>query len=318
MTINPKKVIVITGFLGAGKTTLLNAILQNNSKTRFAIIENEVGEIGIDGDLIIKNQDSFTALNNGCICCSLNNNFLDTLRELSKRDDWDELIIEATGIANPGGIVSPFKQLPWLQKYFELPEVICLVDAQNIEEQLEISETTAAQLAYGDKVYINKADLVSENKIAAIQSVVQRFNPFAYLYVGHKNNIPLFELLQKKDSLRPVIQFTSNNTSTKSHQQHEHFDAITLEYEIAFDENKIFTRLYTFLVVQSANVYRFKGIFYDPKKSKKMIVQSVMQSLFIEEGELWKEEEEKISKFVFIGKNLKEKGFDKMLKQCQV
>ncbi len=317
MTIKAKKVTVLTGFLGSGKTTLLNAILQSKANTRFAIIENEVGEIGIDGELIVKNTDSFTEMSNGCICCSLNENFIDTLRALSQREDWDELIIEATGVANPAGIVTPFRQFPWLQKYFELPEVICIADALNIEEQLRVSDTGASQLAYGDKVYISKSDLVPEERIAEIRQIVKRFNPFTYLYAGSKENIPVEELLEKKDSLRPLIQIGGNkNTLNRPKLDHDQFDAISLEYNESFNENKLFARLYAFLVFQSANVYRFKGIFYDPRKDHKLVIQSVMKSIFIEEGEAWQEGEEKTSKFVFIGKGLKEKGFDKMLRDC--
>lgn len=317
MSIKSKTVTVLTGFLGAGKTTLLNAILHQKQGVRFAIFENEVGEIAIDSELIIKNTDSFTELSNGCICCSLNDNFTDTLRALSKRDDWDELIIEATGVANPGGILAPFKQFPWIQKHFQLPNVICIADAQNIEEQLTISDTAASQLAYADNIYINKVDLVSENQNIEVRSIVQRLNPFANLYSGSKEDIPLAELLQSKTSLHPVIALPKELNKGRQEQQHDHFDAISLEYDMSFDENKLFTRLYTFLMVQSANVYRFKGIFYDSRKGNKLIIQSVMKSLFVEEGEPWGDNELKISKFVFIGKNLQERGFDKMLKDSQ-
>lgn len=316
-----KKVTILTGFLGAGKTTLLNSILHNKKHTKFAIIENEIGEIGIDGELIIKNTDSFTELSNGCICCSLNHNFIDTLKKLTERDDWDELIIEATGVANPGGIISPFKQFPWVQKYFQLPDLICIVDVQNIEQQLTISDTIASQLAYADKVYLNKIDLVSEDQLIKSKNIIQKFNPFAYLYFGNKKNIPVPELLLQKESLRPVIQLKGKPKSTPktiNNNEHNHFDAISLEYAISFDENKLYTRFYAFLMAQSENVYRFKGIFYDSRNKKKLIIQSVMKSLFIEEGNLWENEEEKISSFVFIGKNLEEKGYDKMLKSCQL
>lgn len=313
-----KPIILLTGFLGTGKTTLLNAILSAKPKTRFAIVENEIGEIGIDGDLIIKNTDSFTELSNGCICCSLNGNFTDTLRQLSKRDDWDEMIIEATGVANPGGIISPFKQLPWTQKYFELPQVICLVDAEQLEEQLEVSDTIASQLAYADKVYINKTDLVDTEQINRVKSLISRFNPFVSVISGNKNNIPLNQLLEKQKMLRPVIQISTPvvQADLKEVSNHDQFEAIALEYEEGFDENKLYQRLLAFLLVQAANVYRFKGIFYDPKSEHKMIIQSVMKSLYIETGEAWGQDEKRISKFVFIGKNLQEKGYDKMLRTC--
>ena len=315
----PKKVTVLTGFLGSGKTTLLNTILSKKKGKRFAIIENEIGEIGIDGELIIKNTDSFTELSNGCICCSLNDNFTDTLQRLSQRNDWDELIIEATGVANPGGIVSPFKQFPWIQKYFQIPHVICIADAQNITDQLIVSDTVATQLAYSDNIYISKIDLVDSKKLKEVESLLRGFNPFSYVYSGHRDNIPVKELLQKKDSLRPVIQINAETNAVNNLDlQHDHYEAISLSYQAPFDENKLFSRLYTFSLFQSANVYRFKGIFYDPKKPHKQIIQSVMKSIYIDDGNLWEEDESKISKFVFIGKDLVEKGFDKMLKSCQL
>ena len=312
MTNNPKPVTILTGFLGAGKTTLLNAILQKKKLTRFAIIENEVGEIGIDGDLIVKNTDSFTEINNGCICCSLNDNFIDTLRKITQREDWDELIIEATGVANPGGIIAPFKQFPWLQKYFQLPHVICLADGANIKSQLKHSETTASQLAYADKIYINKTDLITQEEFLEVHALVRSFNPLAGVHQGNKESVPVSELLQKAAQHENIFE------TEHEHHHHEHFNAISLEYEASFDEDKLYARLYTFLMVQSSNVFRFKGIFYDARKSNKLIAQSVMQSLFIDEGEPWGEQEVKKSRFVFIGKNLQEKGFDKMLKSCQL
>lgn len=314
---HPKPVIILTGFLGVGKTTLLNAILRHQKKHRFAIIENEIGEISIDSELIINNTGSFTELSNGCICCSINNNLIDTLRTLSKRGDWDVLIIEATGVANPGGIILPFKQLPWTQKYFQLPNVICIVDAQNVEKQLKVSDTSASQLAYSDKIYLNKTDLVSNDQLKQTQIALQKINPFSRLFFGNKNEIPIDGLIKKSDSLKPIIQFATPINTHQNDLKHDHFDAISLNYNIPFDENKLFSRLHTFLVAQSVSVYRFKGIFYDPRKEKKLIIQSVMQSLHIEEGKQWTNDELKESKFVFIGKNLLEKGFDRMLKNCQ-
>ncbi len=312
-----RPVTILTGFLGAGKTTLLNAILKHKPTARFAIIENEVGEIGIDGSLILKNTESFTELSNGCICCSINDNFLETLKGFADRDDWDELIIEATGVANPGGIISPFRQLKWLQNYFEMPNIICIADAQNIDEQLEVSETTASQLAYGDNTYISKVDLVSQERIEEVRGMVQRLNPFSRIYQKENEQIPIQELLKPKKSLRPVIAISASPRTNKSFK-HDNFDAISLRYDsnTAFDKDKIFARLQMFLVLQSSNVYRFKGIFYDPRHKKKWLIQSAMKSLHIEEWEEWKEGEEQESFFVFIGKNLKSKGFDKMLKSC--
>lgn len=313
---NPKKVTILTGFLGSGKTTLLNAILQSKTKTRFAIVENEVGEIGIDGELIVKNTDSFTELNNGCICCSINDNFTDTLKELTKRNDWDELIIEATGIANPGGIISPFLTFPWMLKYFQNPEVICITDAQNIEEQLEISDTAAAQLAYGNKIYINKVDLATHEQVQNSIDLVQRFNPYASIHTGSRHEIPLSSLLESEDTTTPTLEPKAKDPDHKHHHSHDHFEAVSLEYSAPFNENQLYAKLYFHIVMGSMQLYRFKGIFYDTRKSEKIIIQSAMRSLLAEDGEPWKDDEPKVSKFVFIGKNLKLEELDEILKEC--
>ena len=227
MEIDPKSVIILTGFLGSGKTTLLNAILGSKKVTRFAIIENEVGEIGIDGELIIKNTDSFTELSSGCICCSLNNDFTETLKKLIYRNDWDELIIEATGVANPGGILTPFKQFPWVQKYFKSPVVISIVDAQNIEEQLQLSDTAASQIAYGDNVYISKKDTISNEQLISTQKLIKRLNPLAAYYAGDKNNVPVNDLLQKRKSLIPFIPAGNSFSIQEKEIHHAQFNTIS-------------------------------------------------------------------------------------------
>ena len=313
-TISTRPVTVLTGFLGAGKTTFLNALLKEKKDTRFAIIENEVGEIGIDGDLIANDNDSFTELNNGCICCSINNSFVETLGNLSKRTDWDELIIEATGVANPGGIITPFKQLDWMKKYFQDPHVICIADARNIEEQLQVSETAGSQLAFGNVVYLSKTDLVSGDEIDSISYNLHKMNPLSKIYKGDKNNIPVNELIKKVVTFR--LPFQANKTTVPTTHTHDHFDSVSLSFDLPFDRDKLMSRLHAFILFQAKDVYRFKSIFHDPKSDNRLVAQSVMRTLIVEEGEPWKVNEEKKSVFVFIGKNLQAKGFERMLKQC--
>ena len=116
-----KKTTILTGFLGAGKTTYLNHLIRSNPNIRYAIIENEFGEESIDGDLIIRSSDNIVELNNGCLCCSLNENLYDLLSDLhSRKDDFDELIIEATGIADPANIAEPFIIHPAVKNTFKL------------------------------------------------------------------------------------------------------------------------------------------------------------------------------------------------------
>lgn len=314
MSNNNRPVTVLTGFLGAGKTTLLNAILREKKGTRFAIIENEVGEIGIDGDLIVKDNDSFTELNNGCICCSINTSFVETLGELSKRTDWDELIIEATGVANPGGIIAPFKQLDWMKKYFQTPHVICIADARNIEEQIQISETAGSQLAFAEVIYLNKTDLIPQTNIKPLSDQLRKMNPLTKIYTGYEGNIPVSELLEKVVVFR--LPFSVNQSSVPKDHTHDHFDSVSLSFNVPFDRERLIARLHAFILFQAKDVYRFKSIFHDPKTENRLVAQSVMKSLIVEEDKPWEEGKEKRSVFVFIGKNLQAKGLEKMLKQC--
>ena len=314
--VNPKRVTILTGFLGSGKTTLLNAILKSKAQTKFAIIENEVGEIGIDGELIVKNSDSFTELNSGCICCSISDNFTDTLKELSERSDWDELIIEATGVADPGGILSPFMTFPWLLKYFQRPEVICIADARNIAEQLEISDTAASQLAYGDKIYLNKVDLVENDQVEKTKSLIEHFNPLAKIHTGSRHNIPLLNLLQVEQSNSSDTTFVTKLEKKKHHHGHDHFESISLKYNEPFNENQLYAKMYYHLVMGTIKLYRFKGVFFDSRKPERVIIQSAMKSLLSEYGEPWQKEEARESKFVFIGKDLNKEELDSLLKSC--
>ena len=159
MRISPKPVTIITGFLGAGKTTYLNHLLKERSETRFAIIENEFGEKGIDGELVVRPDETIVEMNNGCLCCTLNDNLYDILNELhDRRDDFDEIVIEATGIADPTGLAAPFITHPLIKEHFPLRGVLCLVDAELIEDQLQDTEEAKNQVAYSDVLLVNKTD----------------------------------------------------------------------------------------------------------------------------------------------------------------
>jgi G3E family GTPase len=130
-----KEVSILTGFLGSGKTTLVNAIISGKAKTRFAIIENEIGEESIDAELLIKRDDNIVELNNGCLCCTLNDNLYDILNQLwLRKSSWDQLLIEATGIADPANIARPFLTNESVQESFQLKMVKCVVDSDLIDE----------------------------------------------------------------------------------------------------------------------------------------------------------------------------------------
>ena len=316
-----KPVTLLTGFLGAGKTTLLNAYLSFKPQVRFAIIENEIGAEGIDGELIVSTQNPVVALNNGCICCTLNDNFYEVLRELYQRkEEWDELIIEATGIADPAGVAMPFLVNPAIRRDFRLERIIGLVNPTLIEQQLQETEEAPKQVAFSDVLLINKIDQVSAAALDSVRQTLTQINPLARILTGHQNEYPLAALstfvrtLSDEDLM--AARAHALEMDHHHHTHHHDIGSISFTFTEAFDTKALMHRLNVFLLFQAQGVYRAKGVFYDPEEAKKIVIQSVGNRPLLTRGRRWKTEEEKRSHMVFIGRPLKPAGYEKMLRQC--
>ncbi len=338
----PKDVTLLTGFLGAGKTTLLNALMNAQPQTRFALIENEYGEEGIDGGLVMRPDVDVVELSNGCLCCSLNNDLLDVLEAFyDRREQFDELIIETTGIADPANVAVPFLMVPMVQREFTLKRVICLVDAEQVEDQLRDTEEAIGQISFSDVILINKTDRVSPEYLDKLQETLRGLSPFAQVFLGHKDAYPLNELMsvvrETADAgaitkLRPVQPSATPGPSLlraapkanalgvmpHRHHHHQHSDIVSLSFRFAesFDMTQVYHRLTALLLFQGQGIYRVKGIIYDETRPERWIVQSVGRTLTITEGAPWQPDEDRVSRVVFIGKLLKPAGFEKMLRQC--
>ncbi len=325
-----KPVTLLTGFLGAGKTTLLNSILKAKPEVRFAIIENEFGEEGIDGELVMRAEDDIIEMNNGCLCCTLNDNLFEILNELHERQDsFDELIIETTGIADPAGVVSPFYDYPEIRAAFPVKRVICLADAQLIEDQLEETEEAIRQIAFSDIILINKTDKVDPDYLPRLEQLLTGINPFAKVFTGHQNSLPVESIFGTE---RDQDFKSGKTTCSHGHEHgscphphheeekhhHRHGDIVSLSFRFSepFDDKELHYRLLGFLVFQARGVYRVKGIINAAGVNHRLIVQSVGQSLSITGGAPWGEKEERTSRMVFIGKLLKPEGFEQLLKSC--
>ncbi len=329
-----KNTIILTGFLGSGKTTYLNHILKRNPEKKYAIIENEFGEQSIDSELIIRSSDDIVELNNGCLCCTLNNNLYDILNSLHERkDEFDELIIEATGIADPAGIAEPFIIHPAVKKVFKLDKVICLIDAEQIEDQLKETEEAMKQITFSDVLLINKTDLVSPEHLATLKAILQHINPLSQIIEG---NIEDFPDIVKKSSFSlassssihehtdPIggCHHDSSQERLFDHSAikhgHHHGDIVsqTFTFKEPFDMELLHHHLYVFLVFQSKDSYRVKGLVHVTQSDHQLLIQSVGKRLAIEEKRLWEKDENKESIIVFIGKNLQRNGLEKLLKRC--
>ena len=173
-------VTVLTGFLGSGKTTLLNRILTESHGQRIAVIENEFGEIGVDQELVIDAEEEIFEMNNGCICCTVRGDLIRILGSLiTRRDKFDRIVLETTGLANPGPVAQTFFVDEGIRKEFALDGIVTLVDALHFESQLEESEETRTQIAFADVIVLNKTDLVSAAQLDALERQVRSINALA-------------------------------------------------------------------------------------------------------------------------------------------
>lgn len=333
-----KPVTILTGFLGAGKTTLLNEIINNKKEIRFAIVENEIGEESIDAELIIKNKDDILEINNGCLCCTLNDNLYDIINSLwKKKAEWDEVIIEATGIADPANIAYPFLINPQIKEIFNLIRVVCVVDAQLIENQLKETQEAIKQIAFSDIILLNKSDSLKKEAISELMSTIGNINPFANVIVTTKDNFQIDALFSHERagnfntnpkifkskvgmlSLKPT-PYTQNQplmSPQSTHFRHEHSDieTILLRFIDQIEIRSLEHHLYAFLVFQAKDVYRIKGIINCANYERKVIIQSVGKSVALTMGELWADEPRE-NRIVIIGKQIKIQGFEKMFKSC--
>jgi len=189
-------VTVLTGFLGSGKTTLLNRILTEHHGQRIAVIENEFGEIGIDQALVIKADEEIFEMNNGCICCTVRGDLIRVLGNLMKRrDKFDRIVVETTGMANPGPVAQTFFVDEDVQGDFRLDGIITLVDAKHLELHLGHQQEAHEQVAFADVIVVNKIDLVDEAKVAELERRLRGINAMARVVRGSHGDVPLAQVL---------------------------------------------------------------------------------------------------------------------------
>ena len=324
-------VTILSGFLGAGKTTFLNHLLQENEGTRYAIIENEFGEQGIDNELVLRPDETIVELNNGCLCCTLNDNLYDILNELfERRSEFDEIIIEATGVADPSGLAQPFIAHPLIKQHFPLTAIICLVDAELVEDQLEETEEAINQITFSDVLLINKIDLVSPDYVSVLENRLRQLNPLATIVKGHKDQFPKIEYQKERQKLEEILQsqkemelnaeqlsFPVQKPHTHHHHKHtEEVNSHTFTFDYPFNFKRLHLQLSVYFSFQSKDLYRMKGLVWLEDEDQQFILQSVGKRLDFQEKRAWRPSEQKQSILVFIGKNLQRQGLERMLSKC--
>lgn len=288
-------VTIITGFLGAGKTTFINNLLKENSDTQFALVENEFGEVAIDSQLI-KGIDTgqLFELKQGCICCTISDEYELVLQELAERfQNVEHLLIETTGVADPASVIQPLFRDEALKEIYSYNGIICLVDALNFENQPE-KEISLKQLAVADLVLVNKTENCSTEEKGKFQNEIEQINPFAhveFIEFGNASNIQLDSIQQKQ---RSEFDFLSLKSS------HLHIQTQTLSFANPLSKKDFMRWLSYTLDIYRKQIYRCKGVLRFLDEPFEYILQGVGGSFEVIEGDLIMEEAE--SKIVFIGK----------------
>ena len=189
-------VTILTGFLGSGKTTLLNRILSENHGKKIAVIENEFGEVGVDNELVIDADEEIFEMNNGCICCTVRGDLIRILTRLTKRKDkLDMILVETTGMANPAPVAQTFWVDNDLQEQFSLDAIITMVDAKHVNLHINDSDECKEQIAFADIAILNKTDLVSEQELTEIESIIRSMNVMCEIYPAENAAIDLNKIL---------------------------------------------------------------------------------------------------------------------------
>lgn len=315
-------VTIITGFLGSGKTTLLNSILKKYSDKKIVVIENEIGATNIDSKLLQNvSKGQVFEMTNGCICCSIQSELGVALNSIIlSKTDCDQLIIETTGIADPGDIIKTFFAGERVMKYFELDSVICVLDALQFSSQLEEFPEVDKQLNFSDIVLINKVDLVSPDIVREIRKnaenrMIKNIFELTFSDISNVDILGRFSFSTEK-IVQEVINYQTANLNLVGKNKHS-ISSELFSYDRSFKSSLLYFWLEQFMHLNKNKVYRIKGIVRVIDSEKRIIIHAVKDVInFFESEDL--ETSNNISKLVFIGKKVERVEIDEALRSLLV
>ncbi|WP_426340899.1 CobW family GTP-binding protein [Pseudoduganella sp. S-14] len=342
---------ILTGFLGAGKTTLLNRILREEHGMKIAVIENEFGQENIDNEILVQeSREQIVEMNNGCICCTVRGDLIVGLSDLAKRRaageiDFDRVVIETTGLANPGPVAQTFFIDEEVGANYMLDAVVTVVDARHAMQQLDEHEEAQRQVGFADKILLSKTDLVDAAAVDALTARLKRINPRAPISRSDFGKAPLAEVLDlrgfnlnEKLEIDPDFLAAEEDEHGHAHDhehdehcghEHHHHDhhhahhsddiaAFVFKSVRPFDPAKLDQFLGGLVDVYGPRMLRYKGVLLMQGAERKVVFQGVHQLMGSDLGAKWGENETRASKMVFIGKNLPKDIFITGLEQCLV
>ena len=343
-------VTILTGFLGSGKTTLLKRILTEAHGQKIAVIENEFGEENIDNEILVNDtQENIIQMNNGCICCSIREDLRDTLQSLAEKKrkgqlDFDRVVIETTGLADPGPVAQTFFMDEEIAEQYLLDSILTLVDAKHAQKQLDERQEARRQVGFADQIFISKTDLVAEGEVQALMHRLTHMNPRAPQNAVHFGEVAIadvFDLrgfnLNAKLDIDPDF-LNADEAGSHDHGAHQdgeqcdhpshgpghhhHHDddvkSFVFRSDRAFSAAKLEDFLGAVVNIYGPRMLRYKGVLNMEGTERKVIFQGVHQLMGSDLGPAWIDGEKKSSKMVFIGIDLPKDIFLQGLDQCLV
>lgn len=300
-------VTVITGYLGSGKTTLLNHILTKQTGKKVAVIVNEFGEVGIDGQLIENDEnEQLIEFNNGCLCCTVRGDLIETIGKLRGRSDQlDAIMIETTGLADPAPVASTFFVSEEVRNDTRLDAFVTVVDAVNIEKNLSSSVEAQEQVAFADIILINKTDLAGEEHLRRIEQRVRTLNPMARMIRSDHSVVDLTSILNVNAfQLEAKLQVDPEFLNDHEHEHDPAISSIVLREERPIDMNRFMSWMGPLLTQEGDRYLRSKGVFNAKGFDERVVFQSVRMLTTMARFNSWMPDEKRRTEYVVIGKDL--------------
>ncbi|XP_058224585.1 uncharacterized protein LOC131333836 [Rhododendron vialii] len=338
---------VITGFLGSGKTTLLNHILTAQHGKQIAVIENEFGEVDIDGALVASHSSSneeIVMVNNGCLCCTVRGDLVKMLLELvkKKRDKFDHIVIETTGLAKPGPVIETFCTDELVSRHVKLDGVVTLVDSKHAMQHLNevkprfVVNEAVEQIAYADRIIVNKTDLVTEAELECLVKRIKHINVIAQIKLAKYGVVDMdfvlgvggYDLERIDSEVKPDSSHCASHNHESGHDHHKghHHDhkhdssvsSVSIVSEGTLDLDEVDDWLERIIEEKGDDLYRMKGVLSVNDSDTRYVLQGVHSMLDGCPGKAWGPDEKRINKLVFIGRNLDETALRKGFNGCIV